>query len=83
MLTAHHGDDQIETILMRLVRGGSLESMAGIKAVRSFSSGLLVRPLLPYTKEQLYQYSDEQQLHYFEDETNQSSVYTGIVTAIK
>lgn len=76
LLTAHHGDDQIETILMRLVRGGSLESMAGIKAVRSFSSGLLVRPLLPYTKEQLYQYSNEQQLHYFEDETNQSSVYT-------
>lgn len=76
LLTAHHGDDQIETILMRLVRGGSLESMAGIKAVRPFSSGLLVRPLLPYMKEQLYQYSEEQQLRYFEDETNQSSVYT-------
>ncbi|MBM6615215.1 tRNA lysidine(34) synthetase TilS [Desemzia sp. RIT804] len=76
LLTAHHGDDQIETILMRMVRGASLESMAGIKAARPFLEGMLVRPLLAYTKEQLYQYSEERQLHYFEDETNQSLAYT-------
>lgn len=76
LLTAHHGDDQIETILMRLVRGGALESMAGIKDVRPFLYGFLVRPLLSYTKEQLYQYSEEQQLRYFEDETNHSLMYT-------
>lgn len=70
LLTAHHGDDQIETILMRLVRGGMLESMAGIKTARPFLAGTLVRPFLTYTKEQLYQYSEEHQLRYFEDETN-------------
>lgn len=76
LVTAHHGDDQAETILMRLVRGGSLESMTGIKPIRSFASGKLVRPLLPYTKSALYAYSKQHQVHYFEDETNQSSAYT-------
>lgn len=76
LLTGHHGDDQVETILMRLVRGGTLESMAGIKETRSFLTGALVRPLLPYTKEQLYHYSREHQLQYFEDETNHGLAYT-------
>lgn len=76
LLTAHHGDDQIETILMRLVRGGSLESMAGIKAARPFLTGKLVRPFLSYTKEQLYEYSTEHELQYFEDESNHSLAYT-------
>lgn len=75
LLTAHHGDDQIETILMRLVRGGLLESMAGIKTARPFLAGTLVRPFLTYTKEQLYQYSEEHQLRYFEDETNHGLDY--------
>ena len=76
LLTGHHGDDQVETILMRLVRGGTLESMAGIKEVRPFLTGALVRPLLPYTKEELYYYSKEHQLQYFEDETNLGLAYT-------
>ena len=75
LLTAHHGDDQIETILMRLVRGGTLESMAGIKTTRPFLAGTLVRPFLTYTKEQLYQYSEEHQLRYSEDETNHGLDY--------
>lgn len=76
LVTAHHGDDQVETILMRLVRGGSMESMAGIKRSRPFLTGKLVRPLLPYTKEQLYEYSEIHPIHYFEDETNQNMDYT-------
>ncbi|SFH81373.1 tRNA lysidine(34) synthetase TilS [Pisciglobus halotolerans] len=76
LVTAHHGDDQMETILMRLVRGGQLESIAGIKEQRSFGSGKLIRPLLRFAKEELTTYSDQEQLLYFEDESNQSMMYT-------
>ncbi len=76
LLTGHHGDDQIETILMRLVRGGQLESIAGIKEQRSFYGSQLTRPLLPYSKKMLYQYSQERSLVFFEDETNKSLNYT-------
>lgn len=76
LVTAHHGDDQMETILMRLVRGGSLDSITGIKPSRPFLSGKLVRPLLAYTKDRLYAYSESRQLHYFEDESNQSLDFT-------
>ncbi|MEG0475554.1 MAG: tRNA lysidine(34) synthetase TilS [Carnobacterium sp.] len=76
LVTAHHGDDQVETILMRLVRGGQLGNMAGIRTVRTFGSGKLVRPLLKYSKEELYAYSRQHRLRYYEDESNTSLKYT-------
>lgn len=76
LLTAHHGDDQMETILMRLVRGGQLESIAGIKRQRLFYGRQLIRPLLDYSKEAIYQYSQKHSLIFFEDETNKSLEYT-------
>ncbi|MGX7173430.1 tRNA lysidine(34) synthetase TilS [Enterococcus ratti] len=71
LMTAHHGDDQMETILMKLLRGGQLGTYAGIKEMQPFSTGQLVRPLLKFSKAQLYQYASEQALIYFEDYTNQ------------
>lgn len=47
--TAHHGDDQLETLLMRLVRGSGLNGMAGIRA----SNGDVIRPLLGFSKADL------------------------------
>lgn len=76
LVTAHHADDQVETILMRLVRGGQLGNMAGIRAIRTFGPGKLVRPLLTYSKEELYAYSREYHLRYYEDESNTSLKYT-------
>ena len=76
LLTGHHGDDQVETILMRLVRGGQLESIAGIKKQRCFYGSQLTRPLLDYSKEMIYQYSQERAVSFFEDETNKSLEYT-------
>ena len=76
LLTAHHADDQLETILMRLVRGGQLESMTGIQSQRPFGPGWLVRPLLPFSKEDIYMYSNVHQLDYYEDATNIELVYT-------
>ncbi|MBC9705872.1 MAG: tRNA lysidine(34) synthetase TilS [Enterococcus sp.] len=71
VMTAHHGNDQMETILMKIVRGGQLGTFAGIKESQRFSNGQLIRPLLSFGKEQLYEYAAEQKLVYFEDQTNQ------------
>ena len=76
LITAHHADDQVETILMRLVRGGQIEGMTGIQSQRSFGLGWLVRPLLGYSKEEIYTYSEACQLDYYEDKTNSDLIYT-------
>ncbi len=71
VMTAHHGNDQMETILMKIIRGGQLRTFAGIKESQPFSIGQLIRPLLGFSKEQLYRYATEKKLIYFEDQTNQ------------
>lgn len=75
LLTAHHGDDQLETLLMRLTRGGSFSGHSGIIRQQSFGNGTLLRPLLSFSKKSLYNYAVEKQLIYFEDATNTSQNY--------
>ncbi|MGB0280313.1 MAG: tRNA lysidine(34) synthetase TilS [Flavobacteriaceae bacterium] len=53
VLTAHHADDQIETLFMRLSRGSGVEGLGGILA----KNGFLIRPLLPFFKEELLAYA--------------------------
>lgn len=70
LLTAHHADDQLETILLALKRGAGLSGLAGIPALRSFAAGQLLRPLLAVSREQLQQYAIAEQLSWVEDESN-------------
>ncbi|ANK61327.1 hypothetical protein AYR56_04420 [Loigolactobacillus backii] len=70
LLTAHHGDDELETILMNLVRGGDIQTMTGIRSQRTFASGRLMRPLLIFSKQELRDYANQQQIKYFDDVTN-------------
>ena len=72
LLTAHHSDDQMETILMKLIREGNFFSSSGIRLNQPFGSGSLVRPLLTTTKAEIRTYSQENHVPYFEDETNTS-----------
>ncbi len=53
LLTAHHGDDQLETLLLRLLRGTGVRGLRGIIAFGPFAGGSLGRPLLGFTREQL------------------------------
>ena len=72
LATAHHADDLAETFLMKLLRGGELSQLIGIAPCRSMGQGRqLIRPLLSYSKQQLYDYAKQHQLTFFEDETNQ------------
>lgn len=70
ILTAHHQNDQAETILMKLTRGGALAELTGIQFDRSFKSHQLIRPFLSTSKQQLRHYATTHQLTWFEDVTN-------------
>jgi len=53
VVTGHHADDQLETVLMRLIRGAGVRGMAGIRSSRELSkNGRLVRPMLGVTHDQ-------------------------------
>jgi tRNA(Ile)-lysidine synthase len=72
----HHGDDQVETILMRMVRGSTGEALAGIRVKRNFHNGYIIRPMLGNTKEQILTYCREQSLIPMFDPSNEKTVYT-------
>ena len=76
LMTAHHGDDLIETILMRLVRGSSIKGYAGFKKVVNEGNYKIVRPLITITKEDIIKYLDENNIKYYIDKSNYSLDYT-------
>lgn len=53
LATAHHADDQAETVLMRLQRGSGVSGLGGIRPVRTEGELLILRPLLAWTKSEL------------------------------
>lgn len=71
VLTAHHANDLAETMLMKMTRGGQLDQLVGICDQRPLGGGKLVRPLLLFTKADLYRYARARGLRWFEDATNQ------------
>jgi len=71
IVTAHHEDDQLETIFLNLARGTGIEGLYGMSARR----GELIRPLLPFSRAQLASYAEEVQLAWREDRSNASSDY--------
>ena len=75
LLTAHHADDHLETLLFRIARGTGLAGLGGIAPVRTFATGKLVRPLLGFTKQEILQYCKEQELHFVTDSTNADTTY--------
>lgn len=81
VVTAHHADDQAETILMHLVRGAGVEGAMGMKPVSPFpiasaqSEIKLVRPLLRVSRDELVAYAHQHALSYREDATNADTRY--------
>ena len=69
LVTAHHADDQVETIFMRLLRGSRLRHLTGISAIRPFGTGQIIRPFLHLMKAQL------PVTFHFEDRSNTSLAY--------
>ncbi|MFN5147190.1 MAG: tRNA lysidine(34) synthetase TilS [Bacteroidota bacterium] len=72
ILTAHHRDDQAETLLMNFLRGTGLSGLTGIPV----RNGIILRPLLSYERRQLEQYALAMQLSFVTDSSNQKEEYT-------
>ncbi len=72
----HHGDDQIETILMRLTRGATGKARAGIPFSREFHHGVIIRPFLCLTRAEIEVYCEEHRLEPRRDPSNEKDVYS-------
>lgn len=72
ILTAHHADDNIETVLINLIRGTGLEGLTGIPE----RNKNILRPLLPFSREEIKSYAEEKSLKWREDLSNDEDKYT-------
>lgn len=70
--TAHHLNDQAETLLLHITRGASPAGLAGMRVEQDD----LIRPLLPFTREQIQAYARENALEFVQDETNDDIAYS-------
>lgn len=70
LLTAHHRNDQAETLLLQLLRGSGLKGLASMPFCQEFSKTNVLRPLLDFTRLELYIYAQEHQLTWIEDDSN-------------
>lgn len=70
LLTAHHSDDQLETVLLQLLRGSGLPGISAMPALAPFAQGQLARPLLSRSRAELETWVREQRLAWVEDDTN-------------
>jgi len=76
LFTAHHGDDLVETILMRLSRGSSFGGYVGFHSITKMNGYELVRPLIYVTKDEIILYVDSLNIPYAIDKSNNSLDYT-------
>jgi tRNA(Ile)-lysidine synthase len=72
ILTAHHADDDLETVLINLIRGTGLEGLTGIPE----RNKNIIRPLLPFPREEIENYADDKGLKWREDLSNNEDKYT-------
>lgn len=76
LMTAHHGDDLTETILMHLTRGSNLSGYAGFKKRTIYPQYELLRPLIYMTKEEILVYCHTNGIEYRVDKSNENEMYT-------
>ncbi|MBB1271600.1 tRNA lysidine(34) synthetase TilS [Psychromonas sp. SR45-3] len=70
VVTGHHQDDQLETLLLALKRGSGSTGLQGIRLFQTFFNGYLLRPLLNFSRQQLIDYAHHHHLQWVEDESN-------------
>jgi tRNA(Ile)-lysidine synthase len=75
LLTAHHQDDQAETLLLQLLRGGGPRGLAAMPWHSELGEGSLCRPLLDLTREQIQQYAQAHRLHWIDDISNDNPAF--------
>lgn len=73
LLTGHHQDDQAETVLLQLMRGTGPLGLAAMPYERPLGTGVLLRPLLNTSREDLVAYAKKHELNWIDDPSNQNS----------
>lgn len=76
LMTAHHGDDLVETILMRLTRGSTLKGYGGFYQEVDKESYKIIRPLVYTTKKEIEEYNKKYRIPYVIDQSNKKDKYT-------
>ncbi len=71
ILTAHHTDDSLETFLINLSRGTGIDGLTGIPEIND----VFIRPLLPFTREQIYEFATKNDIEWREDRSNSDTKY--------
>lgn len=75
LLTAQHADDQAETVLLQLLRGAGLAGLAAMPEAMPLGRGVLLRPLLGWSRDALQQYAINHGLRWVEDPSNRDTAY--------
>ncbi|MBS3955741.1 MAG: tRNA lysidine(34) synthetase TilS [Methylomicrobium sp.] len=75
LLVAQHREDQLETVLLQLFRGAGLRGLSGMPVVMPMGKGILLRPLLNVSKQDIEAYAVRHELDWVEDPTNQSAEF--------
>ncbi|MFL6575488.1 MAG: tRNA lysidine(34) synthetase TilS [Povalibacter sp.] len=76
LLTAHHADDQLETIVLALTRGSGLAGLSGMPACRPFAEGWHVRPMLPFTRDEIESWARANSLTWISDPSNDKDEFS-------
>ncbi len=75
LLMAHHSDDQAETLLLRLLRGAGVLGLGAMPYERALGKGMLYRPFLDCSREELTEYIKQHHINWVEDESNESIAF--------
>lgn len=75
LFTAHHQDDQAETVLLQLLRGAGLKGLSAMPSIMPFAEGFLVRPFLKFKRHDLFIYAKANGLDWIDDHSNLSLHY--------
>lgn len=73
---AHHADDNLETILMRICRGSSLTGYSGIRSIYPKDDYFIIRPLINVSKDEINNYQKQENFKYYLDNSNLENTYT-------
>lgn len=76
LLTAHHQDDQAETVLLQMLRGAGPKGLSAMPKIKPFALGWHARPLLDFTRAELRDYAEQNNLEWINDESNTDIHFT-------
>lgn len=76
LLLGHHQDDVAETVFLNLMRGSGVKGLGRIRESYPFGQGVLLRPLLPFSKDSIKTYAIAHGLHWIEDESNENRYFS-------